>query len=444
MKPARWKLMTALALLALLLSGCINITQEYWVNGDGSAKVSLDVGLSQALMAMGSAAATSTSGNDNGTSAPPSNPLDDLRKTYSGSNPHIKNVQVREYKDSTLQHFAVTFDVNDFEDFLKNQDTSDTQFDITLTHQADGTILFTQLTDLNTGNQSQTQGLDPSSMQSVFKDMYWTVTVHVPQVVSTNGTKLDNGTVQWKIPMADVFSGKAPAQLTVVYKPTGGGVLGGIFGGGSSSNNNGGSSNSSSNSGSTSSNSSSGSAGNTTTSASSSVSGGGSILGLLLLVLVLILVVGAAFYFLVLRRRPARQGAFPGYPPQQPGGFPPTGGYSSGMGPQAGYPPQQPGGYPPQQAGGYPPQQGFPQQPGYPPQQPGSYPPQQGYPPQQPGGVPPQQGYPRQSPGSVPPNPQYPPAQYPPAQYPPVPPAGNPNSYPPQPPQQPPEESGKS
>jgi hypothetical protein len=75
-----------------------------------------------------------------------------------------------------------------------------------------------------------------------------------------------------------------------------------------------------------------------------------------------------------------------GYPPQDPGRYPPR--------PQqpSGYPPsQQPGGFPPQQPADFPPQPpGYPAQGGYQPQAPpGGYPPQAppgGYPPQQPGG----------------------------------------------------------
>jgi hypothetical protein len=261
MKAMRWKVLIGMVVFALLLSGCINIQQEYWLNGDGSAKISMDVGMSDALLSMGGASGGSSQ----------SSPFDDLKKEFSTSNTHIKNVQVNEYKKDAMQHFAVTFEVANFEDFLKTQSAQNGEFDISLSHQTDGSIVFKQLTNLN--KEGQTTGLDAASVSSMFKDMYWTVIVHAPQVISTNGSKMDDGTVQWKIPMADVFAGKAPSQLTATYKTTGGG-------------------------------------------------GGGSVWIWLIVGLVVVLLAGAAgYYFLVLRKRPPQApagmtpGAYPGYPP---------------------------------------------------------------------------------------------------------------------------------
>ena len=286
MKRPRWLLISALVLLAVLLGGCINIQQEYWLKADGSAQVSMDIGMSTALLSMGSSSGGGTS---------TSNPFQDIKKEFDSTNPYIKNVKVREYTDKDLQHIALTFDVPNFELFLKNQTKQEGELDITLAHQPNGNILFTQITQLNAASD-QTSGLDPSSMSSMFKDMYWTVTVHVPQVISTNGIRMDNNTVQWKIPMADVFAGKAPASLTVEYKPVGE-IGGGLLGG----------------------------------------SGSGSTAGTVLIVVVLLVLAlggGAAFYFLVLRKRaaPAAASAYPGYP-----------GYPTATEPYGGYPPPPPG-----------------------------------------------------------------------------------------------------
>ncbi len=59
MNCRRWIPIAALVLFALLLGGCINIQQEYWLYEDGSAKVGMDIGMSQALLSMGA-----TSGSD--------------------------------------------------------------------------------------------------------------------------------------------------------------------------------------------------------------------------------------------------------------------------------------------------------------------------------------------------------------------------------------------
>jgi hypothetical protein len=123
---------------------------------------------------------------------------------------------------------------------------------------------------------------------------------------------------------------------------------------------------------------------------------------------------------------PMQQGAAPGVPGQQQGGYPQQG-YPQQQGgyppqqyppqPHQGYPPQQ---YPPQpqpQYGGYPPQPqqgGYPSQPGYgQPQQRGYQPqPQQGGYPSQPGYGQPQHNYITQAPGpAAPPRPPRPPLE---------------------------------
>ena len=355
MKSKRWLLIAALIITALLLGGCINIKQEYWLNADGSAKVGMDIGMSEALLSMG-----------NSSSGSKSSPFDSLKKEYSTPNPKIKNVKTREYKEGDLQHFEVTFETASFDEFLASQSKSSSgQLNITLTKLSNGNIQFKQITKLDQAQTGSTSGMDAKSLESAFKDMYWTVIVHVPTLISSNGIKLDNQTVQWKIPMLDVFTGKAPAALTLEYSTKGGNPAG----------------------------------------------GSGDMGWLVWVVLVLVLLVlggGAAYYFLVLRKRPARPA---------PAGYHPGGAPVSPAGPYAGYPP--PGGQPLAQPGFPPPQYPNPGQAGFPTPQgftppPAQVPPQGGQPPAQPGFPPPQYPNPGQAgfptmQGFTPPPAQYPP-----------------------------------
>ena len=132
MKRPRWLMVPALVLLALLLGSCINIQQEYWLKADGSAQVSMDIGMSTALL--------STGGTGSG-GITSSNPFQSIKKGYDTSNPYIKNVKVREYTDQDMQHIEIKFDVPNFEQFLKNQTSPDGKLDITLSRNPDGNIL---------------------------------------------------------------------------------------------------------------------------------------------------------------------------------------------------------------------------------------------------------------------------------------------------------------
>jgi hypothetical protein len=390
MKSARYIKVALVLFLLFLLSGCINMKQEMWFNPDGSGKISIDIGMAESFLSMmGSGGTTST-------------PLDDFKKTYDASkDPNIKNVTPKEYTDKDMRHYSVSFDVTDMKKYIESgSGSTDGSMDIKLATLANGNVTYTQklaMSGASTGDLSST-GMDAKQLESAFKDMYWTVIIHTPQVVNwdknKNGKQPDGGTVQWDIPMSQVFTSTDALSLSLEYNPKG---------------------------------------------SVGPFSGGSSTVVIIVVIVVLALLVAAGLYFFVFRRR-APAGAAVGQPGQYPQGqYPPQPGqYPQGQYPQGQYPPQ-PGQYP---QGQYPPQQGqYPQQPGqrppaqYPPQpgqypppqypqQPGQYPPPQ-YP-QQPGQYPPPQ-YPQQ-PGQYPP-PQYPPAQQPPAQYPP-----QPGQYPPVPP----------
>ncbi len=315
MKSKRWIVMIILFSMALLLSGCINIAQEYWINADGTAKVSLDMGVSESLLSMGG------SGGSSG------NPLDELKTEFDEkTNPLIKNVQSKEYTDKDMRHYAVTFDVTKFDEFIAQQskEASDT-FNITLEKKSNGNVVFKQILKMD---NSSTTGVDPKQLESMFKDMYWSVVVHVPAIVSTDGTKKDNTTVEWKIPMSEVAAGKIDRVLTVEYNPSGGGA------------------------------------------------GGLSALIIILVVAAVLIIAALLVYFLVLKKRkPAAAAAAYGFPPQ--GGAPQ---YPQGQYPQQPQYPQYP--QQPQQPQ-YPQYPQQPQQPQYPQ---GQYPQQPQYPqyPQQP------------------------------------------------------------
>lgn len=354
MKAKRWVVIMVILSMALLLSGCINIAQEYWLNADGSAKISIDMGVSESLLSM-----------SGGTS---SSPLDQMKADLdSKTNPLIKNVQGREYTEKDMRHYAVTFEVTKFDEFVAQQKKSgDETFDITLEKKSNGNIVFKQTLKMDSSNTGMT-GTDAKQLESAFKDMYWSVVVHVPEVVSTDGTKKDGGTVEWKIPMAEIFSGKTNRVLTVEYNPAGNAGV-----------------------------------------------GGSTALIIVLVVLALLIVAAALVYFLVLRKRapaPAYSAPTPAQPvypaqgayPQQPQApqYPQYPQYPQQ--PQPPQPPQSPpqGQYP--QYPQYPQQPQAPQYPQYPQQQPPQPPqyPQQGQYPQYP-------QYPQQPP-QQPPQPPQPP-----------------------------------
>lgn len=194
MKAKRFLMLGALLALALALSGCLNISQEMWVNPDGSGKMKIDMGLGEIFFQFGGDAEAS--------------PFEDLKATFKEA-PGIKNMTVREYNDSNAQmrHLVIEFDVDNIYDYFTTQAAAaggTLGSDMKLEQLANGNFRITQ----KLANPSQDEApLDDASkdmMRDYFKNMYWQVIIHVPTVVNTNGNRSGN-TVEWKVPMADLF-----------------------------------------------------------------------------------------------------------------------------------------------------------------------------------------------------------------------------------------------
>lgn len=205
MKKRSLFLTLVLALMSVLLSGCLSVLQEMWVNPDGSAKVSIDMGIATALLDMG--------GSDG-------NPLDSFKAQYEGSDKY-KNVTTRTYDEGDLRHIVVEFEVDSFEQFIANPGGSTDQSlntSMALTKLDNGNYKWSQSV-AGAGDNSTLDQSGKDSLKSMFKDKYWTTRIHVPQVVSTNGT--NSGSVaEWKVPIADIMLDGKPVDMALEYSLT--------------------------------------------------------------------------------------------------------------------------------------------------------------------------------------------------------------------------------
>jgi hypothetical protein len=205
-----------LALVVVLaLSGCINFKEELWFNADGTGKFSIDIGMSQSLIDMAKG-----SGSD---------PFEDFKKEFEAKDPLVKNVSGKEYSDKVggqdMKHYVITAEITDMFKYMEQQSkNSNETMNITVKKLENGNFSFTQNLAMGDNSGLPTSGVDAKSLQSFLKDMYWTVVVHVPSVVSADKTaKVSGGTVEWAIPIGDVMAATKPIELKLEYSPKGGG-----------------------------------------------------------------------------------------------------------------------------------------------------------------------------------------------------------------------------
>lgn len=203
-----------MAIFAMLLTGCVNIRQEIWLNADYSGKVSLEVSVSEALMTAAQAVDSTI-----GTSL---NPRTQADQDF-GANPYVQNYTFQDYGDGTNHFYTTTFEVVDFKALLET--THNDLLDIQLGELENGSLVYSQRLVYNTGAESITATSEilkrayEAAKASAMKNATWQVTLHLPNVISTNGTQSENvDGILWSYPMSMVASANPALELKAEYR----------------------------------------------------------------------------------------------------------------------------------------------------------------------------------------------------------------------------------
>ncbi len=206
MKVKKVLLCLALGAMLLLLSGCFQATEEYWVNTDGSGKMHFEIGVSEALLNMGE-----------------SNPVDGnqlfTEQGIDNQNPYLKNVKTSENSNNGIHYYIIDADVTDFSKVFENSTQSG--FQVQIDKLPNGNYLFKRTMDLATMNVGQEASMNPEGMDlsslvtAMFADKYWTIRLHADNVVNMNGTQdKEKKLIEWKVPMSQMFGGKDTIEMT--------------------------------------------------------------------------------------------------------------------------------------------------------------------------------------------------------------------------------------
>ncbi len=224
MKRRIWVL-AGFVLLTMILSGCMNVREEVWINADNTARMAVDYGLSEEMMkSLEGFASTPAPGEPTPTPDPSmQNPAEESFKEFRES-AYITDFKTREYVDEKekMRHFVAEFTVTDFKAFVEERNKR------SASNKSNSSQVFYKLEELDNGNMRYTQTFEAqketSPMQipaSVFSGMYYDLVVHVPKVVDSNG-KVESNTVTWHMEMGELISNKQDIVCTVEYSKASG------------------------------------------------------------------------------------------------------------------------------------------------------------------------------------------------------------------------------
>lgn len=220
-----------LFLMTMACTGCLELTQEIWVNADGSGRMTLDIALPQGLMAMASE-------SEGGSPFMENQAEYERLKAHPEEIPNLRSLDHREYVEGEFHHFVIELEVDDVtalpetmeqlqarttigEEQSGEAEEVASPAEMRLERLGGGRMLFVQPL-VNEGLAAGTSEPGMEEMEeagqaflaSMFAGRYFTVRLHAPKVTSTNGTV--DGTAQsieWKIPMTDLMSQQGPEEL---------------------------------------------------------------------------------------------------------------------------------------------------------------------------------------------------------------------------------------
>jgi hypothetical protein len=216
----------SIALLAFLVTGCIDLKQDIWINEDGSGKLVFDVGLTKQFKAMmdlgggfGDLEAETENGEDSDSNQFWKSPEKVIEKLKESK--HVIDAEFKELSDSKFERVIYTIELSDITKINQvmessslssgveelGGDASSENNDLSITKTESGTFKLNAFMEGNKEESVDPAGDEFGMMQKMFEDSGMSIRVHAP-AVSHNGKK-KGGAVLWKITLADMAAGKS-------------------------------------------------------------------------------------------------------------------------------------------------------------------------------------------------------------------------------------------
>ena len=206
------------AATALLLTSCIDIKQEVWINADGGGRLILDMGISKQALEM-----MKNLSQLGGEDAEESNPLtQDPEKTAANlkKSEFVTDVQWQEKEDEKYKRQIYIVEISDItkigEVLEENPLSSSLQElagdNVPTSEEDEFSIEKTEtgtykLSAVSKGQAEEEQDpIQALMMKQMFGDAKLTVRVHAP-AISHNGEEQEDGSILWALPLADATTG---------------------------------------------------------------------------------------------------------------------------------------------------------------------------------------------------------------------------------------------
>lgn len=220
-----------LLIASVACAGCLELTQEVWVNSDGSGRMRLDIALPDGLLQMAA--------DSDGVNPLAENLAEFERlKAHPEEIPNLRSVDHSEYVEGEFHHFVIELEVDDVtslsetmaevqkrtsvgDEQAEQADELASQHEMKLERVGRDRMVFVQtLVDefrATVGSDAETEEMDEASkafLASMFAGKHYTVRLHAPKVASSNGTvDATARTSEWKIPLTELMAREGLKEL---------------------------------------------------------------------------------------------------------------------------------------------------------------------------------------------------------------------------------------
>jgi hypothetical protein len=229
--------LATLLLVPFIFVGCFEIMEEIWINADGSARIIIDIGIPQSLMALGE----SEEGD---------NPFAELDEDFEKTkrdvehNPGIKRMDFRQYTGEGLKHFVFDIEVTDLSSLNELQkivysgeeepENSSNKMplensDLLVEKQGDRIAFIRRIGEgltegkSDTGSDSVGNGFEEMGKAmagSMLGNNHYTVKLHAENIASANGAiDAEKRTVEWRIPIGELMMGNRRELRAEIVPP---------------------------------------------------------------------------------------------------------------------------------------------------------------------------------------------------------------------------------
>lgn len=206
-----------LVLSLLIISGCINYSEETWLRENGSGKMKMEFAINEAII-------------DSETSSNEPSSMEQIKKSFSDKK-DIKLISAKTFNKDGNQVMQMEIEYKSLKALeALNNSEGNTSFigKITIRKNKKGQLIFTRVLSLNSpGSKNSEQNNEFSQMgeqmmNSMFSNYVWKYTVHFPYKVISANTADDyidrkTNTIKWDVSLLSVS--KKPQKMTAVLKP---------------------------------------------------------------------------------------------------------------------------------------------------------------------------------------------------------------------------------